>query len=153
MISAGIFVLDFVVKHLVDKKLEYNKPEKKLKDRIIIRKTYNKGGALNAFDSKQEFVAGFSTAITFSVVIAQFFLMSKKGIHVLKLGLSFVIGGAASNVYDRIVRKYVVDYFSFNCKYKKLKNIVFNLSDMFIFIGTGIVTLYSFITDKSQSNS
>jgi signal peptidase II len=148
IISGGIFVLDFVVKHLVEKKLEYNRPEKKLKDMLIIRKIYNRGGALNALDSKQEFVAGFSAALTFSVIIAQILLMGKKGAHALKIGWSFVIGGAASNVYDRIVRKYVVDYFSFNTKIKKLKDVVFNISDLFIFIGTAMATLYGIFTDK-----
>ncbi|MFA9375974.1 MAG: signal peptidase II [Lachnotalea sp.] len=148
IISTAVFALDFVIKHLVETKLEYNKPEKKLKDTLIIRKIYNRGGALNALDSKQEFVAGFSAALTFSIFVAQFLLMSKKGAHVLKLGLSFVLGGAASNVYDRIIRKYVVDYFSFNTKFKKLKDIVFNISDMFIFIGTALAALYSVVTDK-----
>lgn len=148
IISAGIFTLDFVVKLLVEKKLEYNKPEKKFKDKLIIRKIYNRGGALNTLDSNQEFVAGFSTALTFAVIVAQFLLMSKKKAHALKLGLSFIIGGAASNVYDRIIRKYVVDYFSFNTKLKKLKDVVFNISDMFIFVGTAIATLYGIFTDK-----
>lgn len=79
IISAGIFILDFVVKNRVEKNLEYNKPENKWKDRLIIRKLYNRGGALNTLDSKQEFVAGFSAALTFSIVIAQLWLTGKKG--------------------------------------------------------------------------
>lgn len=150
MISAGIFALDFVVKHFVEKKLEYNKPKKRLKDKLIIRKIYNRGGALNALDSKQEFVAGTSTAFTFSIIVAQILLIGKKGFIVLKLALSMIIGGAASNVYDRIVRKYVVDYFSFNTRIKKLKDIVFNISDMFIFIGTLIAFLYTAVAEKGK---
>ncbi len=148
IISAGIFGLDFVVKNFVEKNLEYNKPEKKFKDKFIIRKIHNKGGALNTLDSNQQFVAGFSTALTFAVIVSQILLFGKKGAHVLKLGLSFVIGGAASNVYDRIVRKYVVDYFSFNTKFKKLKDIVFNISDLFIFVGIAMATLYEIFTDQ-----
>lgn len=73
----------------------------------------------------------------------------KERVSVLKLAFSFIIGGACSNVYDRIVRKYVVDYFSFNTKLKKLKDIVFNISDMFIFLGTGLAVLYAmFVDDK-----
>ncbi len=54
----------------------------------------------------------------------------------IKLGLSFVVGGAFSNVYDRLVRRYVVDYFSFNVKWERLRRIVFNISDLFIFLGS-----------------
>lgn len=150
IISIGIFALDFIVKRQVEKKLEYNKPEKRLKDKIIVRKVYNRGGALNALDSKQEFVAGFSAALTFSIVLTQFWLLGKKGFSILKIALSFVIGGAASNVYDRIVRKYVVDYFSFNTKIKKLKDIVFNISDLFIFVGTVIASIYTMFIDENK---
>lgn len=147
-ISVAIFVLDFFVKKNVEEKLEYNKPEKKWKDKILVRKVYNKGGALNAFDKNQEFVAGFSAALTFSIVIVQLFLIGKKGFYFLKFAFSLVIGGACSNVYDRIVRKYVVDYFSFNTRIKKIKDIVFNTSDMFIFLGTAFATMFMFQSEK-----
>ncbi|WP_236354704.1 signal peptidase II [Konateibacter massiliensis] len=150
LISAGIFALDFVVKKKVETNLEYNKPEKKWKDRLIIRKIYNRGGALNTMDSNQQFVAGFSAALTVSAVMAQLWLSGKKGLHVLKLALSMIIGGACSNVYDRIVRKYVVDYFSFNTKFKKLQDIVFNISDMFIFVGTAVGALYAMFADEEK---
>lgn len=151
IISAGIFILDFVLKNRIEKNLEYNKPESKWKDRLIIRKIHNRGGALNTLDSNQEFVAGFSAALTFSIVITQLWLTGKKGFHFLKLAFSLIIGGACSNVYDRIVRKYVVDYFSFNTKIKKIKDIVFNISDMFIFFGTGIAVLYAMFTDDRKN--
>lgn len=150
IISIGIFVLDCVVKNKVEKELEYNKPEKKWKDRIVLRKTYNKGGALNTMDTNQEFVAGFSAALTFSIVIAQLWLVGKKGFHFLKFAFSLIIGGACSNVYDRIKRKYVVDYFSFNTKIKKLKDIVFNISDMFIFLGTFLATIFAMFADNKK---
>lgn len=45
--------------------------------------------------------------------------------------------GAISNLYDRVVRRYVVDYFSIQCG--KLKGVVFNLGDIFVFLGSGIL--------------
>ena len=47
----------------------------------------------------------------------------------LKTGLSLILGGAYSNTYDRLFRKYVVDYVSFEVRNPRLRNIVFNLSD------------------------
>ena len=149
-ISVVIFVLDFIVKKNVEEKLEYNKSQSKWKNRILVRKVYNKGGALNTLDQNQEFVAGFSAALTFSILIAQLYLIGKKGFHFLKLGFSLLIGGACSNVYDRMVRKYVVDYFSFNTKIKKIREIVFNISDMFIFIGSAIVTLFMMFQSEKK---
>lgn len=153
LISAAIFGLDFIVKKNVEDNLEYNKPEKKYNDKIIVRKVYNRGGALNALDKNQEFVAGFSAALTCSIIMAQLFLIGKKGFHFLKFALSLVIGGACSNVFDRIKRKYVVDYFSFNTKVRKLKDIVFNISDMFIFLGTAFVTIFMMFQGEKKTAS
>lgn len=50
--------------------------------------------------------------------------------------MTIFMGGALSNVYDRVVRKKVVDYFGFKTKWKKFSNITFNLGDLFIFAGT-----------------
>ena len=36
--------------------------------------------------------------------------LGQKGKAALKLGLAFLLGGAFSNTYDRLKRKYVVDY-------------------------------------------
>ena len=63
----------------------------------------------------------------------------------MKLGGTLIVAGGASNVYDRIKRKYVVDYIY----WKKLKSIIFNLSDVFIFLGTIIVMIHTFLnSDK-----
>lgn len=149
LISGAIFAADLIIKGYAEK-LPYNEPKKALKDRIIIRKVHNKGGALNSLDSNQQFVAGFSSALTFTVIIAQLYLLGRKGFRCLKLAFSFLIGGGLSNAYDRIVRKYVVDYFSFNVSLKKLKDIVFNISDIFIFIGTFMAVMHSLLNDKER---
>ena len=64
-------------------------------------------------------------------------LLPQKGKKVQKLGIAMILGGALSNLYDRLVRRYVVDYFSIQCG--KLKEVVFNLGDIFVFLGSGIL--------------
>ena len=63
-----------------------------------------------------------------------------KGQGILKAGLSLLLGGAYSNTYDRLRRKYVVDYISFGVK-GKLKNIIFNISDFGIILGAGLMVI------------
>lgn len=64
-------------------------------------------------------------------------LLQGKGKTAQKLGLSIIIGGALSNLYDRLVRGYVVDYFSI--EWDRLKKVVFNLGDMFVFLGSAVI--------------
>ena len=62
--------------------------------------------------------------------------MTKKGCLAQKIGLSMVLGGAISNLYDRLVKGYVVDYFSI--EFKRLKKVIFNLGDILYFRQPGI---------------
>ncbi|MDE6887595.1 MAG: signal peptidase II, partial [Eubacterium sp.] len=44
-------------------------------------------------------------------------------------------GGGLSNLYDRLRKGYVVDYFSFGTGPKWFRRLVFNLADFFVFAG------------------
>ena len=69
-----------------------------------------------------------------------FWLLQRKGHRMEKLGFSLTLAGALSNIYDRITRHYVVDYFSVN--WGKFKKVIFNLGDLFIFLGGTIIFLH-----------
>lgn len=107
--------------------------------KIRVRKYHNKGAFLNILEHKRSFLAVIS--VLFTLVICVFFIgtLFRKGNGLLKLGLSLLLGGAFSNTYDRLTRKYVVDYFSFCTPFVCLNKIVFNLSDFCILIGSLIV--------------
>ena len=86
-----------------------------------------------------------STTLLGIIFLVFGFILPKKDNRFLKLALSLILGGALSNVYDRVKKGYVVDYFSFN--YKGLKKIIFNISDICIIIGAVIIAILSFIKD------
>ena len=50
-----------------------------------------------------------------------------------RLGLSLITAGGLSNLYDRMKRGYVVDYFSVQAGW--LKKVVLNVADVCIFAG------------------
>ncbi len=45
------------------------------------------------------------------------------------------MGGGFCNFWDRLTKQHVVDYMSFNVKCSRLRKVVFNLSDLFVFAG------------------
>ena len=65
-----------------------------------------------------------------AVAVHGAYVIGKKGRVLEKTALTLVLAGGASNLYDRLKRGYVVDYFSI--QWKKLKKVVFNLGDIFI---------------------
>ncbi len=69
--------------------------------------------------------------------------LTKAGSSTLKWGLTMLLGGAYSNTYDRLRRKYVVDYVSFQVPVKKLRQVVFNIGDFCIMAGAALVVIAS----------
>lgn len=130
---------EYNIKNYMEEHLKLGERKEILKGRIILRKYYNTGAFLNFLEEKKKLVTILSSACLGMILLLFAFVLPKKGSKLFKLGLSLIIGGAASNVADRIHRGYVVDYFSINCK--KLKSIIFNLADIAIFIGTAMILL------------
>lgn len=112
-----------------------------LKGKLYLTKYHNYGAFLNLGQKRPEFVKGLSAGLCLICTIVFVFSMGTKGKTLLKAGLSILLGGAYSNTYDRLVRGYVVDYFGFQVKNERLRNIVFNISDFCIMIGALISVL------------
>ncbi len=137
LIVIGIFLLDLKVKNYIEANKKLGKKEEILGGRIILNRHHNKGALLNIFDTKPKLVKIFSGLILTILSIVFVIVLGKEKKDGLKLGLSLIIGGAASNVFDRFKRGYVVDYFSF----KSLRRVIFNISDICIIIGSALLLM------------
>lgn len=140
-----------LIKNHVEKNMEFGERKSILNGKVILEKHHNYGTALNFLEKKKEVVKKLSAGLLGFILLLFVIFLPKKGNRIFKLSLSLILGGAISNVSDRFMRGYVVDYFSFHCKWKKLRNIVFNLADIFIFLGSGILFLYSLFFAESKS--
>ncbi len=147
LIISVIFIGDLRVKNAIEKSSAVLQPEdgecSVLGGRILIRKHHNRGFVCNRWQNRQRTVAVLSLLL--SVLMTLVFLLSfgQRGNHVMRTGLAFLLGGAFSNTYDRLKRKYVVDYFSLNVKWKRLRRIVFNISDFCIMTGALLTVIGS----------
>ncbi len=138
-ITAIIFLLEIKIKKYIEDNKEMHKKEEIFNGNIILERYHNKGAMLNFLEKDAKLVKNISLTLLGIILLVFLFLLPKKGDRLLKVALSLILGGALSNVYDRITRGYVVDYFSF----KFLKKIVFNISDIVIFIGSFFVAVHS----------
>lgn len=135
LITAVVFIVDFFVKHLVDKKYVCGETHPKCKNKIIIEKYYNKGAAMNFLAKKPGTMRGLHTIILVLAGIGYYLLLRVTGKPLCKTGMSLLLGGGLSNLYDRYTKGHVVDYFHMNLGPKWMRDIIFNLSDFCIFIG------------------
>jgi signal peptidase II len=146
LIYVGVVVLifagDFVLKNYMERReLPQSGEQELLGGRLLLRRHHNRGIALNLGEKRRGIVAALSVVLT--VVMAALFVVSlgQRGNHLLRAGLAVLLGGAFSNTYDRLKRRYVVDYISFGVRWKKLRNVVFNVSDFCIIIGALLTAL------------
>lgn len=148
LMIAGIFAGDQWIKEYVEENERLNVKRPVAGGRISITKHHNKGAALNFMEKKPDIILG-TACITFGyVIILLRQIFSKEGNGLMKLSISLIAGGGLSNLYDRIKRGYVVDYFTINCG--RLKKIIFNLADICIFAG-GLLMMLEGVADSLRS--
>ncbi|MDE6943418.1 MAG: signal peptidase II [Lachnospiraceae bacterium] len=143
LMAMAIFLLDLWIKNHIEHSRKEGAETAVCGGRLLIRRYHNKGAMLDAGAGRSSLVAALSVALTLGLTVLFVLTFSCKGSKMLKAGLALLLGGAYSNTYDRLVRKYVVDYVSFPVKNEKIRNVVFNISDFCIMIGALLMVLGS----------
>lgn len=134
-----IVLVDLGIKSAIEEAepSEFPKELKGSKGLIMLYRNHNDGFPMGVFRDRPDLVKNVPLAVLSAVAGIFFWLFPKKGYWAEKAGTCLVLGGGLSNLYDRMKRGYVVDYFSIH--FKKLKKVVFNLGDICIFLGAGIL--------------
>ncbi|WP_105615144.1 signal peptidase II [Vallitalea okinawensis] len=139
IITAGVsFVLDRWTKVHMEKKLTSDNTPKGIGDIIQFKLMKNKGLMLGKLKQKPHIVKGLNIGAAILALILILPLIVSKNITLTgKLGIGMLFGGGLGNLYDRMKHGEVTDFFAF----KWYPRIVFNLADMFIFLGCFIVLI------------
>lgn len=140
--AAAIFILDYFIKGNADKKRKIGEEQEVLGGKVILTKYHNKGAALNFLAKRPGILTLIHTGVWGFLAGIFAVLFGKKENPGLLAGLALMLGGGASNLFDRINRGHVIDYVSFGVKWKKFRNIVFNVSDFFIFLGAALAVIF-----------
>lgn len=148
LIPAGVFLLDYFIKAYMDRNYVRKEKHPRFGGRIILEKYYNNGAALNLLQQKPFLLKIIHTIILLAVGTIYYSSLRHSGHPVGKTGLGLLLGGGTSNLFDRYTKGHVVDYFRINAGPKRLKNIIFNISDFCIFIGALLAAVDSGSIDK-----
>ena len=133
---------DLLIKrHMELRELPADGKKPVLGGRIILRRSRNRGAAFHIGERKSALVAALSVFLTIGTAVCLIVTLGQRQSPLLAAGLTLLLGGAFSNTYDRLKRKYVLDYFSFGVRWRWLQNIVFNLADFCIIIGALLAAL------------
>ena len=141
LLAAAFCGADLAIKRYIEGHKSEGEHQPILGGKIIITRFYNKGAMMGFLKEKTKLLFGV-TCVIFGMTLGIFlFLIGKPENRMLKFGLSLLLGGAASNAYERCFKGKVTDYFSLDIGIKPLKRVGFNLGDFFIFIGSVIAVI------------
>ncbi|HBO24165.1 MULTISPECIES: signal peptidase II [unclassified Providencia] len=93
------------------------------------------------------FFAGIAIGISIILMVMMYRQSAQK--RLTNIAYALIIGGAIGNLCDRLVHGFVVDYLDFyvgNWHYP-----TFNLADMAICIGAGLVIIEGFLPDRDKT--
>ena len=131
--GVGAFLTDQFFKSQVEKdKIETGRQY--FGDLITIKTSVNKGLIMNNLEEKPRWVLSWVSAMFGMTAYIYLLTLGKKNRKIKRLGLALMVGAAASNLYDRIKKGGVTDYFVI----KGIPKIIFNLSDIVIILGAVI---------------
>lgn len=137
----AIFTGELFLKNRVEFEFPDNSNQKTLHGAVILTKHHNHGAAFNTGEKRPQIIKWISVLLTVAATVLFVCSFGLAGRKIMKWGLSFLLGGAFSNTYDRLKRGYVVDYFRLNVPAKKVRNLIFNISDFCIMLGAALVAL------------
>ncbi|MCI9377687.1 MAG: signal peptidase II [Eubacterium sp.] len=134
-LPAVVFGADWTLKRYIEKNMETGEEKEVCGGRLIIRKHYNDGAAFGLFGAYPKAVAAVHGGLLAAAAACYAVLLREEGKNSIKIATGLLLGGGFCNFWDRLTKQHVVDYMSFNVKCSRLRKVVFNLSDLFVFAG------------------
>lgn len=133
---------DHATKHAAQTMLAGKQPLSLLPGWLDLRYTENHDSAFSLFARAGVHGMGVWLGVAASLVLAVLLVMWFRRRHEASslehLGFAFSVAGAIGNIVDRLLRGYVVDFI--HVRYWP----VFNVADIAVVIGVGLITLASF---------
>ena len=151
-LSAVAFLLDLLTKYIVVQKFDLYESVNVLP---VFNLTYvrNYGAAFSFLADHDGWQKYFFIllAIGISLMLAYFMKKNRVDQTLQNAAYALIIGGALANMVDRAYNGFVVDFFDFYWDIYHYP--VFNVADIAICIGAGLLALDAFKDDKNKQKS
>ena len=145
-----LFVVDWITKQVVESYLSYGQ-EIPVLPFFDLTLRYNTGAAFSFLAQAGGWQRWFFSAIALTVVVGISWRLIKVA-HENRweaLSLTFILGGAIGNLYDRLVYGHVVDFIQFHWQ-QSWYFPAFNVADSAITIGVILMLFESILVKKTE---
>ena len=106
----------------------------------------NDGIAFSLFQGNRWLLVCIQLTLIIAIVVVMFHVVRKINSKVILISFAMMLGGGIGNLIDRVFLGKVVDFISIG------SFAVFNIADMSLTIGCGIMLIYLFTSDKHKDN-
>ena len=144
-LAGGVFALDRLTKWIIDRRVSFSDTYRIIPGFFDIVRSQNRGVAFGIFnDSNFEWrTTLLVVASLVAVVVVSAMLWNARRLDRMALwGLSLILGGAAGNVFDRIVWGRVTDFLLIYIRDYQWPT--FNMADTAIVVGCGLLLIEQF---------
>lgn len=137
----GTLALDQITKYFIDSYLQLGERITIIDGFFDITSVHNTGAAWSMLEG-QMLVFAIASIVALILMIL-FYRSTSKEEFLTRSGLILMISGTIGNFYDRLIFQYVRDFLSFNLFGYPFP--VFNVADICLCVGAGIILLAFFI--------
>jgi len=142
---------DQVTKKMTRDRIEYNETIEVIGEYLILTKVENEGAFLGMGSSlsptmRKVLLLILPAAVMIALLV--YLIRNKEITRMSMIALSFIVGGGIGNIYDRIVYGSVTDMVFIDLQFAHTG--IFNLADVSVMIGTGLILLEQFLPKKKE---
>ena len=145
LIIIAVVILDQIIKKAVVAAMALYESIPVIQDIFHITYIHNEGAAFSIMEGKLNILIMLPLAMIVAAIIFML-VMRKKGHPLMLTSVALIAGGGIGNLVDRIALGYVVDYLDFRVFP------IFNLADIAVCVGCGLLILYVLFIDGKQKN-
>lgn len=136
-----ILLIDQITKLWINASMSLGESMTLIKGFFKITNVHNTGAAWSIFEGNMVFF--YLITIVFVIAMIYFYRNSEEADRMTKFGIVLMMAGAVGNFVDRIALQYVRDFLDFIILGYDFP--VFNVADMSLCIGVGVVILSVFL--------
>ncbi len=145
----GVLLFDQVTKILVEQNMQLHDSHTIVESFFYFTFVHNYGAAWGIFGGHTSLL--ILSAVVGAFIMGYFFVRSKNHETLTRFGLVIAFAGMLGNVIDRVQLGYVRDFFDFVILGYDFP--VFNIADMGLVIGMGLVILEIILEDRKNAKN
>lgn len=145
LITMGVILFDRITKSVVTANMQTGETIPLITDIFHLTYVRNTGAAFSMWQ-EQWWILVLLPAVAITVGLVLIFVKRKKWSAPMKLAVAFICGGGIGNLADRVRLGYVIDFFDFRIFP------VFNIADIFICVGCGLMLLEILVLERKRGS-